>query len=164
VCATNNSMYSHFFLSIPSVIVYFMSSLYEKCRKWFMVRMQIPFPVIMWHIYFRFLLILLVTLYVNSHQWSKWLNNVVSVLAFGLAMIGYLYTSSSFFTFGFVSNIHALAMVGLAFISATLMALNLTPFCPLLLTSLKLALIWLCVYFVKMSLGQISTVHMLSYL
>ena len=35
------------------------------------VRTVVPFPVIMWHIYFLFLLILLVTYDKSSHQWGK---------------------------------------------------------------------------------------------
>jgi hypothetical protein len=147
-----------------------MSSLYVQCHKWFMVHTLIPFPVIMWRIYFRFSLILLATFDVNSHQWGKWLTYVLSDSLslgdislrsynnsfeigfsfgfwFGNNWLG-LYTSSSFFSLGFVSNIHAvmLAMVGSGLHSATLnsaMALNLTSFCQLFLTSLKLALIWL---------------------
>ena len=149
------------FFYTPVVFVYFMSSLYVQCRKWFMVHTLIPFPVIMWHIYFRFSLILLVTFDVNSHQWSKWLNDVLSDLIghnnsfeivfsfgfwFGNNWLG-LYTSSSFFSLGFVSNIHAvvLAMVGLAFLSATLngskpdIGLSTTPF--------KLASIFVHMYF-----------------
>ena len=34
----------------------------------------IPYPVIMWHIYFRVLLILVLTIDMNSHHWGKWLN------------------------------------------------------------------------------------------
>ena len=84
------------------------------------VHMLIPLPLIMRHIYFRFP-------YFNRFYFIKdlkqWFFNLFSVLAFGLATIGWaLVLHSQFLSLEFVSNIFALVLsiVHLAFLSATL--------------------------------------------
>ena len=66
------------FCLISVVFVCFMSSLFVLCRICFCLHDTtdssiIPFPVRMWHLYFRFPLILLQTFDVSSHLWG-WCN------------------------------------------------------------------------------------------
>jgi hypothetical protein len=114
------------------------------------VRMLIQFPVIMWHIHFRCLLILSVTFDDNSHQWGKWVYYILSdgfeivfrlYFRFGNNWL-VLYSSSSNWQSGICLQNLCFGAGNNKFgipLWILLMAVNLTSFCPLLLTSLKLA-------------------------
>ena len=107
---------AHLVLVQSFFLLLYLSSLSVLCRLCMcnaasdslIVRMLIQFPVIMWHIHFRFLLILLVTFDENSHQWGEWLNYILSdgfEIVFSLCFrFGnnwlVLYSSSSNWQFG----------------------------------------------------------------
>ena len=92
ICSASFMSYLHgnAFVYVHSVwILFVMRVMLCKCRRlisrcvifilhsasdYLTVCTLIPFPDISWHIYFRFLLILLVTFDVSSHQWGKRLN------------------------------------------------------------------------------------------
>ena len=58
-----------------TVFVCFMLSLIcaDAATDFFTMHMIIPFPILMFHIYFQFLIIIFVTFDMNSHQWG-WYN------------------------------------------------------------------------------------------
>ena len=91
-----------------------------------MARTMISFPVIVWHIYFCFLLILLVTFDVISEVSLGFITMVLkysSVLAFGFLTIDLAFIMHPrFLSLEFVSNIYAfvMSMVGLEFRSTFL--------------------------------------------